>query len=294
MTKPADIAILNCIPLNKNDWDERAALNPCGDFVRFVSETRFKGDVNNAWNFFEAEAKFIKEKLEKFESLGSMINFRATANDIKNAAQSFKDVILIAHWKGPRVLRKDIVEPVNLLEFLLSEKIVILPISIQIDGDNPQLHSVLMEFVLSGTKNQTGISLDGDKSGLRNQFDTEDEMIERRGFLNVTSALMKGNRLETWDAMLSAEQFSQLFAPSFNGTVYLIVCTSNYVTEVFRRQHADAICICSRDPIRAGLSLAKLDAALRLIENQNIQLWKALQAAGDIIDSIAIKGGFSR
>lgn len=93
-------------------------------------------------------------------------------------------------------------------------------------------------------------------------------------------------RLETHDAMLTAEEFASLFPDDFAGTVHLIVCTSDIPAETFRRKHPAVICICSSEPVLAGLSLAKLDAALRLMQANDLPLWKALLQAGDVIDSL--------
>ncbi|WET39284.1 hypothetical protein [Citrobacter enshiensis] len=94
-------------------------------------------------------------------------------------------------------------------------------------------------------------------------------------------------RLETYDAMIAAAEFASLFPDDFAGTVYLIVCTSDIPAETFRRKHPDAICICSSESALAGLSLAKLDAALKLMQANNLPLWKALLQAADLIDSIS-------
>jgi hypothetical protein len=96
-------------------------------------------------------------------------------------------------------------------------------------------------------------------------------------------------RLETHDAMLTAEEFTSLFPDDFAGTVYLIVCTSSIPAETLRRKYPDVIWICSSKPVLAGLSLAKLDAALKLMQEYNLPLWKALLQVGDLIDSIAKK-----
>lgn len=94
------------------------------------------------------------------------------------------------------------------------------------------------------------------------------------------------DRLETHNAMLTAEEFADLFPYDFAGTVHMIVCTSDIPAETFRRRHRDAICICSDEPMLIGLSAAKLDAALRLMRADALPLWKALLQAGELIDSL--------
>lgn len=201
---PLDVAVLCAIPLDERDWHGRAALSPCGDFVRFIAETRFGGDSAAAWTFFSDEAQFIERKLEIFAARGIAVRRRATGGDIAEAAARHKDVVVIAHWKGP-------------------------------------------DFLQGGA----------------------------------------GDRLETWDSMLSADEFSTLFPAGFGGCAYMVVCTSTFLAETFRRRHPGALCICSRDPVRAGIAMAKLDAALALMAAEGLPMWRGLQKAGETIDSIA-------
>lgn len=94
------------------------------------------------------------------------------------------------------------------------------------------------------------------------------------------------DRLETHNAMLTAQEFTDLFPDEFAGTVHMIVCTSDIPAETFRRRHREVICICSDEPMLVGLSLAKLDAALLLMQADAVPLWKALLRAGELIDSL--------
>lgn len=94
------------------------------------------------------------------------------------------------------------------------------------------------------------------------------------------------DRLETHDAMLTAEAFTALFPESFAGTVHMIVCNSDIPGETFRRRHGQVIYICSDEPMLAGLSLAKLDAALLLMQTERLAFWKALLRAAELIDSL--------
>ena len=204
---PAELALLCCIPLTEAQWFERAAQAPCGDFVRFVTETRFRGNAHAAWHVFSGEAAFVARRLQSFADRGMAVTQRATAADIAQAAQHHHNVVVLAHWKGSAALASD------------------------------------------------------------------------QG--------MPGNRLETWDAMLSDAEFVRLFPAKFSGTTYMVVCTSNILAETFRRQHPGSICICSDDPVRAGLALAKLDAAISLMVAKQVPLWRGLLEAGDIIDSLA-------
>ena len=274
-----DIALLNCIPLDEEDWHQRATLAPCGDFVRFVSETRFNGNPRDAWNFFRTEAEFIKRKLDIFAARGGAVKLRATVDDIRDAAAHHNDVVLIAHWKSEAILLSDITRPAQLIELLAQEKIC-RQLSPSTEPDvQVRLHDALNEFIFEPAVPLGAVAIP--------RRDALDRSMKRREILNQIPILAQGNRLEVWDAMLSAKEFSQLFPSSFDGTTFMVVCTSDVLAETFRRQHCSAVCICSRDPVRAGLAMAKLDAALSLMSTKGIPMWRALQKAGDMIDSIA-------
>ena len=202
---PPDVAVLCCIPLDGDRWVKVAALQPLGDFVRFVVEARLKSSVSDAWTFFSREASFVSRKLDEIESRGMAVVRAATPADIARATTVHRNVVVIAHWKGTAL-----------------------------PSDNG----------------------------------------------------LPCCRLETHDAKLTAEEFTDLFPNDFAGTVHMIVCTSDIPAETFRRKHRDAICICSDEPMLIGLSLAKLDAALRLMQVDALPLWKALLQAGKLIDSL--------
>src|SRR5262245_48427307 len=99
-----DVAVLSCIPLDATEWDQRFSSRPCGDFVRFIAETRFAGDAKLAWDFFSAEAAFVQKKLASFERSGIAVTRRATCEHVRDAAARYGNVVVIAHWKGDTVL----------------------------------------------------------------------------------------------------------------------------------------------------------------------------------------------
>ena len=205
-----DLAVLCCIPLNETEWINRSKLAPCGDFVRFVAETKFNGNFKAAWNFFQREAEFVDHKLESFVSRDISVVKRATTADIQEFAHRYRDVVVIAHWKGVTPLPSDAPD---------------------VDCD----------------------------------------------------------QIETWDNMLSADDFAMLFPPGFLGSVFMAVCNSTRAAESFRRRHLGAICVCSRDPVMHGLAMAKLDVATRLMSSRKMPLWKGLLEAGELIDSVATR-----
>lgn len=95
------------------------------------------------------------------------------------------------------------------------------------------------------------------------------------------------DRLETWDDMITADAMASLFPEEWTGTVFLAVCTSVRPAEAFRRRLPESICVCSRDRVNAGLSMARLDAARRLMAaDQNLPLWKALVQSSEMIDQL--------
>lgn len=97
-----------------------------------------------------------------------------------------------------------------------------------------------------------------------------------------------GDRLELWDDMIDSDTLASLFPPNWAGTVFLAVCTSVRPAEVLRRRRPQSICVCSRDGVSAGLSMAKLDVARRLMAaDSKLSLWKALLQGAETIDKLA-------
>lgn len=103
----------------------------------------------------------------------------------------------------------------------------------------------------------------------------------------VVIAHWTGDRVETWDSQLGPTEFAELFPPDFGGVAMTIVCYSDLLAEKFSVLRPQGMCICSSKTVNAGLGLAKLDAAFKLMRLHDVPLWRALAQASDIIDSLA-------
>jgi hypothetical protein len=209
--EPLDLAVLCCLPLQRDAWRDRARLAPpAGDFVRFGAATVGADCVDTAWAAFEREAAFLERKFQAAERDRVPVYRRAGVEHLRDAMARHTNLALFAHWKGPDLL----------------------------PGDPPGC----------------------------------------------------GNRLETWDDMIDADTLASLFPSNWAGTVFLAVCTSVRPAETLRRRVPRAICICSREGVSAGLSMARLDAARRLIAaDRSLPLWKGLLQGAEMIDQLARK-----
>lgn len=269
-----DFAVLNCVPLNEDDWCSRAAATDIGDFVRFVSETRFGGDVASAWAYFRSEARFLEGKLERFRRRGAEVVERATSLDLRQALHQYQNVVLVAHWKGEGVLSNDIESAEKITESLQGSILNLNGNSGPPGATADILKTELNRFIHDVSNSELS----------RARQDRVNVSIERRDLLNGVQGLKPGNRLELWDRLLSIEQFAALFPPVFSGTLVLAICTSDYMADVLRRRHRDAMFFCGRDPVSAGQMLAKLDAAHALMVATNTSLWRGLLQAEEMID----------
>lgn len=206
---PLDLAVLCCLPLERDEWPERARLAPpAGDFVRFGAAAASTGSLDAAWAAFQREAAFLERKFDTMEQDRVSIYRRATVKSLREAAARHANLALFAHWKGPNLL----------------------------PADPPGC----------------------------------------------------GDRLETWDDMIDADTLASLFPSDWAGTVFLAVCTSVRPAETLRRRRPQAICICSREGVSAGLSMARLDAARRLMAaDRSLPLWKGLMQGAEMIDQLA-------
>ncbi len=278
-----DIALLCCIPLEEKEWLERFSSTRCGDFVRSNVEEKFNGSLSKTWLVFSHEARFIRRKLEALAGKGVDIILRAESSNIQEAAAKYENIVVIAHWKHERILRSDITFPA-----LLWQQIVDIDPSLQraaLSVGDPQelseaIYQVLNEVIIHGS-----YKLVSTPEGLSNgQLPAS---VLRREALNTFPYVAPGNRLETWDSMVSATKFSELFGTEFKGTALMAICNSVLLAETFRTHHPNAICICNRETANAGLNLAKLDAAVTLMHARRLPLWRALNQVGDIIDCVA-------
>jgi hypothetical protein len=280
-TIEADLAVLCCIPLTEAEWMERHEQPECGDFVRRNTQERGRGDPTRTWNLFRSEAVFIRRKLDSFVDRGVHVGLNATGDDIAQAAKLATNLAVIAHWKHERVFADDVRAP-QALRHLLQAQGHDLP-GVPDGGteaDAETLAGYLDRMVLDGQSPLVAIPDNYGDGRLP-------ASILRRERLNELPHLCAGNRVELWDAMVSAAEFSELFGDTFVGTASMQICYSEFLSETFRLRHPDGLCLCTRDTTRAGLNLSKLDAALTLMRARRLQLWRALEEAADIIDSLA-------
>ena len=279
----AEVAVLCCIPLDEGEWLDRFASNVCGDFVRSNMDEKFKGKPHQAWHVFMDEAAFIQRKLAALASKHVEVVLRAESAHIRKAATRYESIVVIAHWKHERALPSDILSPALLWQHMLEVDPGLERLDVSASETpqfSEQLSSALDDLVLRGGSDLVAIP-DGSGDGRL------PASVLRRDVLNGIPYLAAGNRLETWDAMMSAEEFSDLFGNEFDGVALMAICHSTLLSEAFRTHHPNAMCICSRNPVRVGLTLAKFDAALMLMRAKHIPLWRALNEIGDIVDSLA-------
>jgi hypothetical protein len=279
----ADVTLLCCIPLEKTEWLERFASEEVGDFVRSIAEEKFKGDPHQTWRMFSREAAFIQRKLDALANKNVEVVRHATTAHIRKAAAQCKDLVVIAHWKHERVFKFGIRSSSSLWRHMLEVDPGLQRLGLSTSEPErvtDQLRDALDDLVLHG-----GSELVAIRAGFGNG--RLPASVLRREALNAIPYLASGNRLETWDSMVSADQFSELFGTGFEGTALMAICYSTLLAETFRAYHPNAICICNNKTANAGLNLAKLDAALVLMRSKQIPLWRALNQVGDIIDSLA-------
>jgi hypothetical protein len=276
-----DMALLCCIPLEEEEWNERFASAQLGDFVRSNAEAKGGNDPDKTWQLFSAEASFIRRKLEALAHEGIAVVLHATATDIRESAMHFKDIVVIAHWKHERVFKSDILSPVSLWTWMLQVDPAMQRLGLSAED---ALLADKLRDIIDGLVVHGGSDLVAFSAGADGRLPAS---VLRRDALNTIPHLAPGNRIETWDAMLSAEQFSELFGPRFEGTALMAICYSILLAETFRLRHPNAICICNKETANAGLNLAKLGAAVSLARKKRLPLWQALNQAGDMIDSLA-------
>lgn len=268
-----DMAILNCLPLCKEDWHDRVYGTLQRDFVRLCADNGSGGDIDAAWSAFSGEAAFVSKKLEAFKSRCAQVHCKASAADVRNVAHQYKTLVVIAHWKGATPIASDIRQPATLQGLLADLRTGGVPA----EAGDASPGTALMQA-------RAYIHPPGGEQ--LHEAERHLYAAERRRQLDQWGCTHAGNRLELWSEMLSAAEFSALFPAGFDGTLYMVSCNSHLLADCFRVAHPNAMCIANRDTVWAGLSLAKLDAALAIVAASGVMLWRGLELAGDVIDSL--------
>jgi hypothetical protein len=272
-----DAAVLCCVPLSRESWLDRAHSDYHGDFVRSFSAERFERDYESAWSYFRTEAEFIGRKLDLLATWGVSVYRDATSADLKMASSERRDIAVVAHWKGETVLEEDIQHPRHVLEHarLLLPEFHFDPTK-NIDSATDVAQS-LEAFVVE--------ALRWTSEG-RPTVDSVLASISRRELLNGIPGLASGNRVEMWDGMLSRTEFAAFLDREKLRTLFLAICTSNYLLEATRLANPRAICLGSRETVRADISLSKLTAALNLCRLERKPLWRCLVTAAEMFDQL--------
>ncbi|MDB5920068.1 MAG: hypothetical protein JWR40_4302 [Massilia sp.] len=274
----ARVAVLCAIPLTEEDWMRVGPgvpeVAPWSDFVRFVS-CNFRSDPRAAWAVFSREAMFVANRLAKLGEQGATVRLQATASDLGEASRTHDHVVLLAHWKGDAVLPSDVRDVHEAAAFIRQ---------FGLDEANgtvavTECHRILNRFV-------SGMEEAPVRPGPASP-DCVRARMARREFINERTSILPGNRLELWDAMLTAPQLAALFPLQFAGTFLAIACESVHLAEAFPPGVAERVVLSNRDAVRIGLGVAKLGAALALMQSAKLSLAQAWQHAADMIDATA-------
>jgi hypothetical protein len=285
----ADITIVCCIPLCEGDWMERFSQPSLGDFVKSNSAVRFDGDPHASWKIFADEAEFIQQRLKSLAQAGVPVLLKAGRAAIRDAARTADNVVVIAHWKHVEIFDFDILSPTLLLDYVLTRdpgleaRLLHLPPATDDAARRKCIAAVLNEVVKDGESTLVDVPAALDTGSLP-------ITILRRDTLNDAPGMLPANRLETWDAMISAEEFSALFDGESLHTVMLGICFSALIAETFRRRHRETLCIANLNPASAGVNIMRLSAAITLMRAKRIALWDALLRVSSMIDKLTKNG----
>lgn len=110
-TDPRSCVLLNCLPLDRANFISDFESWPLHDFARSVSGYRVPED---AWNVHGAAlATSLKALLDAAKMAGIATIPSATSADFVRAFEDRNVIILLAHWKGARLLPRDILNEPN-------------------------------------------------------------------------------------------------------------------------------------------------------------------------------------
>ena len=118
-TPPADCALLIAMPLTLDEFESDLKMWPeRGEYARsLASNTRCASD---AWiRFGQAVAELGQDLISLANNIGVAVYPRATLSDINRAASDRKVLIILGHYKGPKLEAADLlVSPAVFCEFL--------------------------------------------------------------------------------------------------------------------------------------------------------------------------------
>lgn len=107
-TNPRSCILLNCLPLDRADFISDFKSWPLRDFARSVTGYRRPED---AWNVDGAAlATSLSAVLDAADLAGIATVPHATSADFVRAFEDRNVIILLAHWKGARLLPRDILD----------------------------------------------------------------------------------------------------------------------------------------------------------------------------------------
>ena len=250
VTRPSECAVLVAVPLSREQFEQDVAAaqteipaeHSRGDYaVRMARKDHYGGDLAKAWDEDGAVvANLCLKVIEDARSVGAHTYASATPETLSDAIRSGAHVIiLIAHWKGSRILATDIRIP-PFKEFVGGprpshrlQRTVWDTLNRGIREDGGRLRSSVIADQLNrlmcreaGYEIDDGDWLDFDEfmdgpedraniGAARDQFDDE-----------FAGIVVPGNCLELRDGYRKGKAVAGMFPDHWGGLVELCVCTS--------------------------------------------------------------------
>lgn len=235
----ADCALLVALPLEREAfgedvaaariWDSRQAR---GDYALAVTIDSGLADADEAWSTHGATvAMLCKDLINEARSAGAcFISETADADSFRRASISGASVlILVAHWKGSDIVRRDIGPGLGQrLRKLMEEPA---------DAFEVRLATQLNDFGFStvGEINlalNTFIQSSDDPAGSRDELD-------RR----LAGDIVPGGCVELRDGYYKPHELAHLISPAWAGLIDLNVCHSIRLAAALKQERGDRLVI---------------------------------------------------
>lgn len=255
------IALLLVLPSSEASFRSRISTS---DYL-----SRYRLDPDTAWRVeCKHDVAALMALIDTAKSVGSTIFEDAKLVDLSLATKEFQTVVLLSHWKGPKILHgeeddNDLVSR-NPIDYIDKAKAASSKSAIWLQRafsetpphDRNTVHEILTKFINSEDvwleQNTDGFEIVANKFTIQSW--NRDELDRLYGHL-----MHPGNRVEFADGLCDKESISKAVDASFTGILDLTTCTStvlsDYLARVSRGRYATVQFDKEQKPITACLLL---------------------------------------
>ncbi len=262
MAEPAsECTLLLAVPTTLEDFARRVVA--CDWLAKFApsedDEAARRHSIEAAWQ--KSYGPFVAEPLQHLQAVAADCGVRvlrgATLADVAAATRESRTIIVFAHWRGPEIVRDDIVATEPLESWLARASASSEPLADTIaqalrrDIDEPpawhfwnrprprSLVEILSDVVDAPLREAevTSAHVDGVRECVLTTHSRRRDQIDRV----FTGLLRPGNRIELYDGLHDCPAFEAAIDRSFTGCLDLTTCSSSVLADHVLRKRRNLV-----------------------------------------------------